>query len=150
MSTRSFALSTTVAAGPGDVIDFLADLPRHVGLHPFLVSAVVTGTGTGDDGVWRDFVVTERPRLGRLRYTLRFTARVVRTSPTAMRSVVRALPGCRLAVLTRATPAQDGRTLVTEETTVSAPYPVVGYMTRSARLAHERTFALLDRTLAGP
>ena len=53
---------------------------RHGHRIPAPLVAVVTGTGTGQDGVWRDFVVTERPRLGRVRYTLRFTARVVRTS----------------------------------------------------------------------
>ena len=32
---------------------------------------------------------------------------------------------------------------------VSAPWPLVGYMTRHARIAHERTYALIAGELAG-
>lgn len=150
MASRRFTLTTTVPARPEQAIDFLADLPRHVGLHPYLVSAEAAGSGVGEDGPWRDFVVTERPRLWRLRYTMRFPARVVRTSPTSMRSVVRALPGCHLSAVTRATGSPGDHTDVTEETTVTAPLLVLGYMLRSARTAHARTFALLAESLAGP
>ena len=41
MATRSFALTTTVPTTPEAAVDFLADLPRHVGRHPFLVSATL-------------------------------------------------------------------------------------------------------------
>jgi len=32
---------------------------------------------------------------------------------------------------------------------VSAPWPLVGYMTRHARIAHERTYALIADELVG-
>ncbi len=102
MATRRFSLSTTVSGDAEAAIEFLADLPRHVGLHPFLVSATVTASGD-DPGPWRDFEIVERPRLWRLRYTMRFPVHVERTSPTSLRSDVLALRGCRLTSITTAT-----------------------------------------------
>lgn len=148
MAARVFSLNATVRAGPEEVVDFLTDLPRHVGLHPFLVSATVVATGTDESGSWCDYTVTERPRLWRWHYRLRFPVHVVRTSATSLRSDVRALPGCRLTAVTRAVAATDGTTEVSETTTVTAPLAVVDYMARNARLAHTRTFAMLDSHLA--
>ncbi|MFI8526261.1 hypothetical protein ACIGB8_17510 [Promicromonospora sukumoe] len=149
MTTLRFELTTSVPVGPHAAIDFLTDLTRHQGLHPYLVSADVVAEGTGPDGPWQEWRVVERPRLGPLRYTIRFPARVVRDGDT-MTSSVRAAPGCTLRTVTRATPAGDGdgtSTLLTETTEVIAPWPVAGYMTRQARAAHERTFALLPGEL---
>ena len=151
VTTRSFELTTSVPVGPRAAIDFLTDLTRHRGLHPYLVSAEVVASGTGPDGPWQEWRVVERPRLGPLRYTIRFPARVVRDGGT-MTSSVRAAPGCTLRTVTRATPAGDDdgdgtSALLTETTEVTAPWPVVGYMTRQARAAHERTFALLPGEL---
>ena len=39
MPERVFDLSTTVATTPEAVVDFLVDLNRHHGLHPFLMRA---------------------------------------------------------------------------------------------------------------
>lgn len=149
MAVRAFSLTATVRAGPEEVVDFLADLPRHVGLHPFLVSADVVASGDDASGAWRDYTVTERPAFWRWHYRLRFPVRVVRTSPTSLRSGVRALRGCRLTAVTRAVAGADGTTVVTETTTVTAPRRLVGYMARNARLAHARTFSVLDTHLAG-
>ncbi len=149
VTTLRFELTTSVPVGPRAAIDFLTDLTRHRGLHPYLVSADVVAEGTGPDGSWREWRVVERPRLGPLRYTIRFPARVVRDGDT-IASSVRAAPGCTLRTVTRATPAEnDGGTgaLLTETTEVTAPWPVAGYMTRQARAAHERTFALLPGEL---
>lgn len=148
MAARRFSLTCTVRADPVDAVDFLADLPRHVGLHPFLVSAEVVGSGEDGAGAWRDYRVTERPRWWRWHYTLRFPVHVVRTSTTSFRSDVRALPGCRLTAATHAVAGSDGTTVVTESTAVTAPRLLVGYMARNARTAHARTFALLDDHLA--
>jgi hypothetical protein len=52
-----------------------------------------------------------------------------------------------LRTVTRATPSAAGA-LLTETTEVTAPWPLIGYMTRQARTAHERTFALLPGELA--
>lgn len=146
MATRRFELTTSVPVGPRAAIDFLVDITRHRGLHPYLVSAEVVASGLGPDGSWQDWRVVERPRLGPVRYTIRFPARVVRTADDAMRTSVRAAPGCTLVTVTRATPVTGGA-LLTETTEVIAPWPVTGYMTGQARSAHERTFAALPGEL---
>lgn len=148
MAVRAFSLTAAARAGPEEVVDFLADLPRHVGLHPFLVSADVVASGDDGSGPWHDYTVTERPRLWRWHYRLRFPVHVVRTSATSLRSDVRALRGCRLTAVTRAVAGADGVTEVSETATVTAPLVVVDYMARNARLAHARTFAMLDSHLA--
>lgn len=146
MPSRSFALTATVAAPPERVIDFLMRLDGHRGIHPYLQSAVVVSEGTGDEGPWWDWQVTERPAAGPLRYTIRFPARMSRLTPTAMRGHVRAAPGCRLDTVTRATGTTSG-TIVEETTVVTAPWPLLGYMAKHARLAHERTFRMLSGEL---
>lgn len=146
VSTRGFQLTVTVPVDARAAIDFLADLTRHRGMHPYLVSAEVVATSTGQDEPWQDWQVVERPRLGPLRYRIRFPARVVRTADDTMTTWVRAAPGCTLRTVTRATADPDGA-LLTETTEVVAPWPVIGYMTRQARSAHERTFALLPGEL---
>jgi hypothetical protein len=147
VAVRRFELTTSVPVGPRAAIDFLTDLTRHRGMHPYLVSADVVASGLGPDGPWQDWRVVEQPRVGPLRYTIRFPARVVRTADDAMSTSVRAAPGCTLVTHTRATPFADG-VLLTETTEVTAPWPVAGYMTGQARTAHERTFALLPGELA--
>jgi len=147
MATRSFELTTTVPVAPEAAIDFLVDLARHHGLHPYVVSAEVVAAGEDEAGTWQDWRVVERPRLGPLRYTIRFPARMTRTSPASMRGDVTAAPGCTLVTTTRASGSAASATLH-ETTVVSAPLPLVGYMTRQARLAHARTFSLLPSELA--
>ena len=106
---------------PGDpeaAVDFLADLPRHVGLHPFLVSATVVASGHDGGGALVGLRDRRAAAPRRLRYTMRFPVHVVRTSPTSVRSDVRALPGCRLTAPSPGRPcAGDGSVLVCEETT---------------------------------
>jgi hypothetical protein len=148
MTTRTFELTTTVPVAPEAAIDFLVDLSRHRGLHPFVVSADVVASGRDADGDWQDWRVVERPRLGPVRYTIRFPTRMTRTGPTAMRGDVRAAPGCMLVTRTTATAdAVAGHAIVHELTTVSAPRLVLGYMAEQARVAHARTFALLPAEL---
>lgn len=147
MATRSFELTTTVPVPPEAAVDFLVDLARHHGLHPYVVSADVVASGQDEDGSWQDWRVVERPRLGPFRYTIRFPARMIRTSPTSMRGDVTAAPGCTLVTLTEAR-GTGGSTTLHEVTVVTAPLPLVGYMTRQARLAHARTFSLLPTELA--
>ena len=147
MATRSFDLTTTVPVPPEVAVDFLVDLSRHRGLHPYVVSAEVVASGHEEDGSWQDWRVVERPRLGPFRYTIRFPARMIRSSPTSMRGDVTAAPGCTLVTTTQAT--GSGATATVHETTVvTAPLLLVGYMTRQARLAHARTFSLLPSELA--
>lgn len=147
MSTRRFELSTTVRAAPEGALDFLARLDAHRGMHPYLESAEVERSGRDATGPWQDWRVVERPRLGPLRYTIAFPARMIRVSPTELRGRVRAAPGCFLETVTTVRAAGSGA-VVDEMTVVTAPWMLVDYITRHARLAHTRTFSLLDGELA--
>lgn len=149
VATRTFVLDTLVDATPEAAIDFLAQLDRHRGLHPYLQEAERVGRGTAPDGDWVEWRIVERPRLGPFRYTIRFPARVTRTSATSMASSVRAAQGCTLVSLTAASPTDAG-TRVSETVTVTAPGLLVDYMHRQALLAHKRTYSLLPRELAAP
>jgi hypothetical protein len=146
MATRSFELTTTVPVPPAAAIDFLVDLSRHHGLHPYVVVAEVVASGEDEAGSWQDWRVVERPRLGPFRYTIHFPARMTRTSPSSMRGDVTAAPGCTLVTTTSAV-AEGASATLHETTVVRAPLPLVGYMTRQARLAHARTFSLLPGEL---
>lgn len=146
MATRSFELTAAVPVAPEAAIDFLADLGRHHGLHPYLVTADVVAGGTDATGTWQDWRVVERPRLGPFRYRIRFPARMTRTSPTSMRGDVTAAPGCTLVTTTRAM-GSAASTALHETTVVTAPLLLVEYMTRQARLAHARTYSLLPGEL---
>lgn len=159
VSRRSFELATRVPGSPEAALDFLADLAAHRGLHAYLESAQVVGRGSSDEGPWVDWRVVERPRLGPLRYRIRFPARMVRTSPTTLVGRVVAAPGCTLETTTTAVAVAGGGTAdepgamagadLREVCVVSAPWALVGYMTRHARIAHERTYAVIAGELAG-
>jgi len=142
MGRRTFEVSTTVPVAPDQVIDFLMDLTRYRGLHPFLVSATVVDAGSSPEGAWSDWRVEERPHLGPVRYRLRFPARLTRTSATSMTAEVRAAPGCWLRSSTVARPDEVGARVL-ETTEITAPWPVLGYMARTGERAHVRTFRLL-------
>lgn len=147
MSRRSFEVRTEVPVAPAAAVDFLVDLSAHRGLHPFLVDAHVEEEGTDEGLPSRRWRVLERPRLGPLRYPIRFTATLTRLSPSSFRSRVEAAPGCTIDALTTATPVPGGA-MLHEQALVVAPLPLVGYMARQARVAHERTFRHLPDVLA--
>lgn len=147
MATQTFELTTTVPVTAEAAIDFLVDLRRHHGLHPYVVTAEIVAHGVDADGTWNVWRVVERPRLGPFRYTIRFPARMTRTSPTSMRGDVIAARGCTLTTTTHATPSGAGAELH-EVTVVTAPRPLIGYMTRQARLAHARRFEVLPAELS--
>jgi hypothetical protein len=147
MASRTFDLTTTIPTEPAAVIEFLLDLNRHKGLHPYLLTAEVTEAGEDAAGPWSQWRVVERPRLGPFRYSITFPARMQRTSPTSMLGTVRAAPGCYLTTVTNAAPDAAGTTL-TETTTVTAPLLLVGYMASQAHIAHARTYRLLPGEFA--
>jgi hypothetical protein len=144
MATRTFRLESVVAATPIEAVDFLSRLDLHRGLHPYFQRAEVTAEGVGEAGTWSDWRVVERTPLGPLRYTLHFTARLTRTSPTSLHTFVEPAPRCTLTATTTAS-RTDGGTRLVEMLEVAAPRPLIGYMSRHAELAHARTF----RSLAG-
>jgi hypothetical protein len=147
VGSRTFHVSTTVSVSPGRAIDFLMDLGSHRGLHPFLVSAEIVSEGSGPDGPWWDWKVHERPPLGPWHYSVRFPAYLVRTGPAAMRSRVRAAPGCRLESTTEGVAVDSGTRLV-EQTVVFAPPLLLSYVERQARAAHTRTYERLPAELS--
>ena len=149
MGRREFEVRATLLVSPDQAIDFLMDLARHRGLHPFLQSAQVVATGSSSDGPWWDWRVVERPPLGPFRFTLRFPARMTRTSATSMTARVRAAPRCWLTSTTGAVPDEGGCRLL-ERTTVTAPWPVLGYMARHGEEAHARTYRHLPEVLDSP
>ena len=147
MATRTFDVEATVPVAPDVAIDFLLHLDRHRGLHPYFLRAVVLARGSDADGPWAEWKVDERPRLGPFSYPLTFRARLTQTSATSMKSLVRPAPGCRLHIVSTAAEAAGG-SHVAETVVVTAPWPLVGYMERQARIAHTRLFRLLPAELA--
>lgn len=145
VATRSFTLTVRVPVAAEEAIGFLGDLGRHVGLHPFLEAATVTAADP--DGSWQEWWVVERPAVGPVRYRIRFAARVERLGPVALRTTVQPLAGCRLVTRTAAGGREGGPSTVVETCTVTAPWPLAGYIAREARRAHRRTFALLPAAL---
>ncbi|HET7724954.1 MAG TPA: hypothetical protein VFK68_09970, partial [Propionibacteriaceae bacterium] len=126
------------------VVDFLTDLARHRGLHPYLAEARVMERGRSQAGEWAQWHVRERPRLGPLRYSISFGARLTRTSPESFEAYVLAAPGCTIHSSTEARPGDDpGTTLVIERSLVTAPALLLPYMAHHAEVAHARTFRLL-------
>ena len=148
MARRCFELSTTVPGAPSAVIDFLMDLEQQRALHPYLVSATPTGTGTSYHGTWWDWQVVERPRVGPFRARLRFRVRMTRTSATSLESRLNGLPGCHLRGLTRAVATGDGDTLLTENVAANGPVLLVGYLARQARFARTQTLARIPGAFA--
>ena len=148
VAKRSFEVSTTLPGAPSAVIDFLMDLEKHRGLHPYLVSATVSGTGSSHLGPWWDWQVEERPRMGPVPYSLRFRVRMTRTSASSLESRLTALPGCHLRASMQAVATADGSTVLTEKVSATAPPLIVGYLARKARGAHIRTYARLPAALA--
>ena len=147
VATRTFDLETTVPVAPADAIDFLIQLDRHRGLHPYIQGAERIAHGSDDEGPWVQWEIVDRPKLGPFPYTIRFPSRVTRTSVSSYISRVKAAPGCTLEIRTQAS-VTDAGTLVAETVTVSAPRPLLGYMTRQALLAHTRTFERLPGELS--
>ena len=149
MAQRTFEVSAVVPVRPETAIDFLTDLSRHRGLHPYLVAAVITERGDSEAGPWAQWRVHERPRLGPFRYSIRFGARLTRTSPTSFSSWVLAAPGCTLEAVTTAIPGDAAlSTVLRERAVVTAPAPLLAYMSGRAELAHTRTFRLMREALA--
>lgn len=149
MATRTFDLKASVGVAPEDAIDFLVRLDRHPGVHPYFTHAEIVAKGSSDTGPWTDWKVTETSRLGPFSYPLQFTTRTIRTSEAEMTSVVRPAPGCRLHISARSIEIAGG-SHVTETVTASAPRPLLGYMTRQARLARGRLFERLPDALGTP
>ena len=114
MGERTFTLVTDVPVAPDLALDFLADLPRHRGMHPFLVSARVVVAGPG----WQEWEVHERPTLGPFHYPVRFRARLARPRAGELVTQVRLSSVVRLGSDTVATATAHGTRLV-ETTTVS-------------------------------
>lgn len=141
-------LTTVVPVSPEQAIDFLVDLRRHKGLHPYLAEARVVDEGDSADGHWQQWQVRERPRLGPIRYSIRFGARLFRTSPASFTSWVDAAPGCSIEAGTVARQGTaPGTSVLEERSVVTAPRLLLGYMASQAEIAHTRTYSRLPDVL---
>ena len=148
MSPRQFELSTTAPVEPDFAFQFMMDLNNHRHLHPFFVAAEVVSSGVDASGhSYQDFIVTERPRLALFRYTITFPTRMMVTGDCELTSQVQAALKTRLTNVVRCR-LEQGKTRITETVTVDAPWPTIGYVTRQAHIAHQRTFSLLPSALA--
>jgi len=150
MATRGFTLSVAVPVSAREAIDHLVDMPRHLGLHPYLTDVRLNGRGVEDGNEWAEYLVLEHPSFFGLRYPIRFPVRVVRTSPTSYLAHVSAAPGCTMLI--EATAGEDPDTevgaILSEHVTVTAPRVLVGYMAREAERAHAATYAVLPEVIA--
>ncbi len=148
MAQRQFELTTVAAVDRAFAFQFLQDLNNHRHLHPFFVQAEVVGSGVDAAGCsYQDLLVTERPRLAFWRYTITFPTRMVVTGEYELTSYVAAALNTRLVNVMRCQ-REAGQTRITEAVTVNAPWATVGYVSRQAFVAHQRTFTLLPGVLA--
>jgi len=145
MASREFTLSVPVPVSPREAIDHQVDMPRHLGLHPYLTDIRLNGRGIEDGHEWAEYLVLEHPRFLGLRYPIKFPVRVVRLTPTTYVAHVSAAPGCTMRIEAGAVedPDTEGGSILSEHVTVTAPWPVLGYMTRQAEHAHAATYAVL-------
>ena len=150
MATREFRLSVAVPVGAREAIDHQVDMPRHLGLHPYLTDVRLNARGIEDGHEWAEYLVLEHPRLLGLRYPIRFPVRVVRLSPSSYVAHVSAAPACTMRIEAEAVddPETEGGSILSEQVTVTAPWPVIGYMSRQAEHAHAETYALLPEIFA--
>ena len=150
MATREFTLSVAVPVSAREAIDHQVDMPRHLGMHPYLSDVRLNGRGVEDGNEWAEYLVLEHPRFLGIRYPIKFPVRVVRTSPTSYLAHVSAAPGCTLLI--EATAGEDpdsvGGAILSEHVTVRAPWLLVGYMARQAEHAHAATYAVLPELIA--
>ncbi|MDK2014251.1 MULTISPECIES: SRPBCC family protein [unclassified Deinococcus] len=150
MPSRSFELSVDLPVPGAEVLAFLLDLRRHVGLHALMVSAQPVGSGVDGRGrPWTDWVATDTLPLGPWRAALRYPARLTSGDGEAW-SKVRAALGTHLTVHWQVTDRPGGGSRMTEVTTVTAPRVTLGFAVGQARAAHEATFARLPGVLAAP
>ena len=147
MSQASFELSAVVNADVETAFQFLSDLNNHRHLHPYFEKAEQIATDIDADGQrFIDFMITERPRLGPFRYTIRFPTRMVFTDQHEFRSYVRAALGTNLVNVMKVKQEGNG-TRITEHVVVRAPWLTIHYVKQQAYLAHKRTFDLLPSVL---
>ena len=150
MAERTLTQRTVVpATDPVRVIDWLADLRHTVGLQPLIESAELVADRPGDAADTTTWRITERPRLGRWGFRIRFTATVRRVSPTQVHTQVKAALGTRLVTQVHATPFADGSGVeVVQVLTATAPAATIGYVIGQARAAHTEAFRRLPGLLA--
>ena len=149
MAKTHFELSTVIDVDIETAYQFLSDLNNHRHLHPFFVKADVVASGVDEAGnQFKDFMITERPRLGPFRYTINFPTRMTFTSQHEFISDVRAALGTHLVNVMQFKPNGNG-TRIIENVTIDAPRLTISYVKQQAYTAHKRTFDLLPSVLTG-
>ena len=149
MVNRTFTLSVALPVSAREAIDHQVDMPRHLGLHPYLSDIRLNGRGVEDGNEWAEYLVLEHPRLLGIRYPIKFPVKVIRTSTTSYLARVSAAPGCTMLIEATAgeDPENEGGSILSEHVTVTAPRLLVGYMARQAEHAHAATYAVLPEVI---
>jgi hypothetical protein len=147
MQRETFELSTFVNADVETTFQFLSDLNNHRHLHPYFVQAEEIHCSEDAQGnTVKDFMITERPRFGPFRYTIKFPTRMIFTAQHEITSEVHAALSTHLENTTRCTSEGNG-TRVVETVIVRAPWLTIRYVKQQAYIAHKRTFDLLPSVL---
>jgi len=146
MAERSFAQSIEIAAAPAVVHAFLADLHRHRDLHPLIERIEDLPAQPGRTDV-RRYRVTDRMHLGPLSFRITYVAEIKAIPPDLILGTAWQSPGVELRTRYRIAPMPDGRTLVSEDVLLKAPFVLIGYAQRQAAAAHRETFAKLKLLL---
>jgi hypothetical protein len=147
MQRENFELSTLVSTDVETTFHFLADLNNQRHLHPYFVQADEISSGKDSAGnLIKEFVITERPRLGPFRYTIKFPTTMTITGHHEFTSEVHAALGTHLVNRMRCESENTG-TRVIETVTIHAPWLTIRYVKRQAYIAHKRSFDLLPSAL---
>lgn len=147
MAQRTFELTTKATAAPHTAFEFLTDFNNHRDLHLYFVQAEIINAGQDRQGrYFKDYIVTERPRLAFFNYTITFPTRLTIIDQWTFTAEVEAALSTRLVNMTRIQPRDSG-CLITEHVTVNAPWLTIGYVSRQARQAHRATFDRLPAVL---
>jgi hypothetical protein len=147
MRRENFELSTFVDTDLETTFQFLSDLNNHRYLHPYFVQAEQISSRQDSGGnLIKEFVITERPRLGPFRYTIKFPTKMTITVHHEFTSEVHAAFATHLVNSLKCESENNG-TRVVETVIIHAPWLTIRYVKRQAYIAHKRTFDLLPSAL---
>lgn len=147
MRHEHFELSTFVNIDIDIAFRFLCDMNNHKHLHPYFVRAEQVSSQMDALGnPIYEFMITERPRLGPFRYTIKFPTTMTFTAPHQFKSEVRAAFQTHLLNTMRCEREKQG-TRITETVDIRAPGLTIRYVKQQAYIAHKRSFDLLPSVL---
>jgi hypothetical protein len=142
MAERSFEQSIEIAAVPGVVHAFLADLHRHRDLHPLIERIEDLPLDPRRPAV-RSYRVTDRMRLGPLSFRISYLAELTSLPPDEIAAAAWQTPRIEVRTRYHVAPASGGVTQLREQVLMKAPLLLIAYVHRQAEAAHRETLAKL-------